>query len=351
MSAYINKKMIDLTIILAIFAALLVGAGLAFTLARRGRGEELLEVRMQALESVIKDIKTDVGDYLKSSRSAIDSSSRLMQTQVRDFTKSITQMQENLGRVYESVQSSTDKMSAFQNIFKTPKLRGQWGEANLEYLLTQVYPSSRILHQHYFKSGEAVDFAIKLPNDLILPIDSKFPLETYVSYAEEEDEQTRRQKKQNFVRRVKDEISSIASKYIKPEEGTVDRAILFVPAESVYYDIMFSLKDAELAQYAYKKHVVLASPNTLNLTLSVFEHWFKDIELSKKTGEIMKRLGGVVVDAEKLGDNFEKIGKHIDNTKSAYESTSKRLGLLTDRVKKVIKLGDKKAQELSKPEE
>jgi len=251
-------------------------------------------------------------------------------------------MHSALGKVYDSVQSSTEKMSSFQNIFRTPKLRGQWGEANLEYLLTQVYPNERILRQHAFQGGAVVDFVIKLPNDLLLPIDAKFPLETYVAYAEEEDEQIRRQKMQLFVRSVKDEIDSIASKYIRPEEGTVDRALLFIPAESVYYDIMFSLKDVGISEHAHKKHIVLVSPNTLNLTLSVFEHWFKDIELSQRTGEIMRRLGGVVVDSKKLHESFTKIGKHIDNTKSAYDSSTKRLELLTNRVKKVLYLGDKK---------
>ena len=254
-------------------------------------------------------------------------------------------MQGNLEKVFESVKSSTEKMSSFQDIFKTPKLRGEWGESSLKYLLDQTYPVQRILKQHHFRNGEAVDFAIRLPNDLILPIDSKFPSDVYSAYVEEENENIKTQKKAVFLRRVKEEIDAISSKYIRPEEGTTDFALLYVPAEKIFYDLMFDLKEAELNEYSQKKKVIITSPNTLYLTLSVVEHWFRDMTVAKETQEIIKRLNTILIDGQKLSESFSRLGKHIDNVKSSYDDSGKRLELLSGRVKKVIAIGDGKSGE------
>ncbi|MGC9602540.1 MAG: DNA recombination protein RmuC [Minisyncoccia bacterium] len=287
------------------------------------------------------EIKSDVSDNLKTNRETIDLSSRTMHQQIGNFTKSITEMEGNLRNVFDSIKTSNDRMSSFQDMFKTPKLRGQWGESNLEYLLEQTYSHERVLRQHYFKSGNPVDFAIKLPNDLLLPIDSKFPMEVFVAFAEETDPSEKLRKKQTFVSAVKKEIDSISSKYIIPEEATMDFALLYVPAEAVYYELMFSMKDYDLVEYAQRKRVQLVSPNTLNLTLGVIEHWVKDITVNKETKEILKRLNTILQDGKKLSDSFTKLGKHISNVQSAYNDSGERLNLLTGRVERVITIGTK----------
>ena len=169
-------------------------------------------------------------------------------------------------------------------------------------------------------------------------MDAKFPLETYVTYAEESDEQLKVQQMQLFARRVKEEIDAVAAKYIRPEEGTADLALLFIPAEAVYYDILFGLRDSGLHDYAWKKRVIITSPNTLMITLAAIQHWYRDITVSKRTQEIRKRLGTIIGDSKKLAESYEKLGKHIENTKSAYEASGKRIELLTGRVERVIAL-------------
>ncbi|GMQ95324.1 MAG: hypothetical protein BMS9Abin13_437 [Patescibacteria group bacterium] len=290
------------------------------------------------------ELKRDVTENLKSSRETVDSSSRAMHDHVRDFTASITKMENRVLGVQDLVAAATEKMSSFQDIFKTPKLRGQWGEYNLEYLLEQTYSRERVLRQHYFKDGSAVDFAIKLPNDLLLPIDAKFPMEIFINYTEETDQAEKARKRQVFVSRVKEEISAIATKYIKPQESTTDFALLYIPAEAVYYEIMFGMKEGSLFEYSQKKRVQLVSPNTLNLNLRIIEHWVRDITVHKETKEIVKRLGVVIQDAEKLDESFAKLGKHISHVKSAYGDSEKRLGLLSGRVGKIISLGSEKEE-------
>jgi len=197
---------------------------------------ELLEYALQKTSELQQQfnsaLRQDISENLRAGREASDQTSRNLREQVRDFTESVARMQSQMREVHQTVQQSTERMNAFQNIFKTPKLRGQWGEANLEYLLSQTFAPEQFRRQHYFKDGEAVDFALCLPNDLLLPIDAKFPMETYVAYAEEEQEALRNQHMQAFARRVKAEVDAIAAKYIRPEEGTTDLALMFVPAEA-----------------------------------------------------------------------------------------------------------------------
>jgi len=328
-------------------------AVVAYLLLNRDTGsqqdKESLELshKIDLLENTFKNIndmtlkqlgqiKSDVSENLKSNRETIDSSSRTMHQQIGNFTESITKMEGNLRNVFDSIKTSNDKMSSFQDMFKTPKLRGQWGESNLEYLLEQTYSRERVLKQHYFKDGNPVDFAIKLPNDLLLPIDSKFPMEVFTAYAEETDPAGKLGKKQVFIAAVKREIDSIATKYINPAESTTDFALLYIPAEAVFYEIMFSMKDDDLVEYAQRKRIQLVSPNTLRLNLSVIEHWVRDITVNKETKEILKRLGAILQDGKKLSESFVKLGKHITNVQSAYDDSGKRVELLTNKVQKVI---------------
>jgi len=342
----------------AVFGALII----FFIMQRRIPNKKLPDVerKVDLLENTIKnisemtlqqlrDIKKDVSEDLKANRATIDSSSRTMHQQVRNFTESITKMEGNLRNVFDSIKTSNEKMSSFQDMFKTPKLRGEWGQSNLKYELEQMYSSERVLAQHYFTSGEAVDFVLKLPNDLLLPIDSKFPMEVFKPYWDEINPVEKEKKQRSFIQAVKREVDSVADKYIKPDEATVDFALIYVPAEAVFYEIMFSMKDDGLMEYAHKKRVRFVSPNTLRMTLSVIEHWVSDITLNKETKEIRKRLATILQDGKKLADSYRVLGKHISNVQSAYTDSGDRLRLLTGRVENVITIGEKEEQTQSAP--
>jgi DNA recombination protein RmuC len=154
-----------------------------------------------------------------------------------------------------------------------------------------------------------------------------------------------------FLRNVKEKIDEISSKYILPSESTTDFALMYVPAESVYYEMINNIKDVDVSDYARKKRVVLVSPNTFFLSVSAIHHWYRDVQLSQKTQDILKKLQTIAADGEKLADNFRKLGNHISNAKSSYDDSEKRLGLLVGRVQKVVQIGDKKEpiEELEPP--
>ena len=291
-----------------------------------------------SMNQALRDTVKMVADQLKDSRESVERSSRAVNQQVQGFTTGLTQLSESLKSVHESVKG----VSSFQDIFKSPKLRGIWGEASLEAALAQYFPRDRWGLQHYFKSGEAVDAILRLPNDLILPIDSKFNWENFQKMVNADNDISREQYKKTFLSDVKKKIDEIASKYLLPSEGTTDFALMYVPAETVYYEVVNNIKDVDLPAYAMSKKVFLVSPNTFMLSVSAIGHWLKDVQLNKQTKDIMKRLERIALDGRKLGDDFKRLGKHLSDARGSYDDTEKRLSLMVDRVQNVVELEDGK---------
>ena len=291
----------------------------------------------QALRETVKM----VAEQLKDSRESVERSSLAVHQQVQGFTTGLTQLSENLKSVHESVKN----VSSFQDIFKAPKLRGIWGEASLEASLAQYFPKDRYELQHYFKSGEAVDAILRLPNELLLPIDSKFNWENFEKMVNSDNDIAREQYKKTFLSDVKKKIDEIASKYLLPSEGTTDFALMYVPAETVYYEVVNNIKDVDLPAYAMGKKIFLVSPNTFMLSVSAISHWLKDVQLNKQTKDIMKRLERIALDGRKLGDDFKRLGKHLSDARGSYDDSEKRLSLMVDRVQNVVELGDGKGEE------
>ncbi|MDP3697844.1 MAG: DNA recombination protein RmuC [Candidatus Taylorbacteria bacterium] len=273
---------------------------------------------------------------LEQNRQSSEKASLAVHQQVQGFTQGITQLQEGLKNMHESVKS----VSSFQDLFRNPKLRGQWGEMSLEASLAQYFPRDRYFIQHYFSSGEAVDAALKLPNDILLPIDSKFNWDNFQKMVNSDNDIHRDGYRKLFLSDVKKKVDEISSKYILPTEGTTDFALMFVPAETVYYEMINNIKDVDIPEYARKKKVMLVSPNTFALSVSAIHHWYKDVQVNKQTQSIIKKLERVVADSSKLSDDFRKLGNHISNAKSSYDDSEKRLSLMVDRVKNVVEIGE-----------
>ena len=304
-----------------IFILIVLLAGMGFLFLRKSGIDQ-----KQSVE--IKDLEHRLTDLIINQQTG---SSKAMSDQMSSFTKEATQIREDLKKVQEKMQD----ISTFQEIFKSPKLRGQWGEASLEHILSQHFPKELYKTQHLFSSGEQVDAVLKLPNNRVLPIDSKFPSENFTRMigADSEERESFRKK---FIEDVKGHIDRIALKYIIPSESTVDFALMYVPAEAIFYEIVNNQgKGVDLTSYAMSKRVVLTSPNTIYLTLRTIEHWFRDTQISRQTQEVLKRLDRVQQDALKLMNDFRKLGSHLRNAVSSYDSSEKRLSLFSDKVNRL----------------
>ena len=203
--------------------------------------------------------------------------------------------------------------------------------------------------QYAFKDGEIVDAAVFV-KDKVVPIDSKFNWDNFQKLANADNDIHRDGYRKLFYSDVKKKVDEISSKYILPSEGTTDFALMFVPAETVYYEIINNINDVDIADYARKKKVMLVSPNTFALSLSAIQHWYRDVHINQKTQSIIKKLETIVADSSKLADDFRKLGNHLSNAQSAYDSSEKRLGLMTDRVGNIVKIGsEEKPEEIEAP--
>lgn len=343
---------------------MLAGAGLIIGWQWRRReadktaadGQSVFHQRLDALtQIVLSQLKENresmegqlrlVEGQLKESRESTARSTQAFNQQTQGLVANLSQTQEIVRHMHESVKG----VVAFQNIFKSPKLRGQWGETSLEAVLQQYFPADLFALQHYFKSGLAVDAVLHLPNGKLLPIDSKFNWENFERMVGAEEETEHERHRKNFANDVKKKIEEIASKYIVLAEDTVDLALMYVPAESVYYEIVHHVKEIDLADYARRRKIILVSPNTLYLTLSAIQYWFRDVQITRQTREIIQRLARIGQDAEKLNVDFRRLGKHLSDARSSYDFSEKRLELLTERVQRVA-ADEKEGEEKNKKE-
>jgi len=314
------------------------GAGIVIFLVFYGRKEKTDQGQTEAIRSLEQQINVMVGQ-IKEISGVVGGTSQEMNKQISSFTREATQIREDL----KQIQNTVKEVSSFQEIFKSPKLRGQWGEASLEHILAQHFPQELCARQHLFSSGEQVDAILKLPNGKILPIDAKFPADNFLKMVNATSETEKNSCKKSFLEDVKNRINEISSKYILPSEDTVDFALMYIPAEAIYYEIINNIgREVDVPEYAWSKKIIITSPNTIYLHLRTIEHWFKDTQISRQTQEVVKRLARISQDAVKLMDDFRKLGSHIKNASSAYDNSEKRLSLLGERVEKIIETGEKK---------
>jgi len=317
------------------FFVILAGVAIYFAWLKKSKVDKTQSNDIRDLERRLTDLM--IGQ-LKEIRDSQLGTSKEMHEEISSFTKEATQIKEELKQVQERVKD----VSSFQEIFKSPKLRGQWGEASLEHILSQHFPEELYKLQYLFSSGDQVDAVLKLPNGRVLPIDAKFPSENFAKMVEASGSEKDAFQKR-FIEDVKGHIDKIAAKYIIPAESTVEFALMYIPAEAIYYEIVNNIgREFDLTNYAMSKRVVTTSPNTIYLTLRTVEHWFRDTQISRQTQDILKRLERVRQDGSKLMNDFRKLGNHLKNASSAYDSSEKRLDMFSDKVEKLLETKETK---------
>jgi DNA recombination protein RmuC len=262
---------------------------------------------------------------------------------VGSVQKSLGGLEEANRKIYEVGKD----IASLQDILRAPKMRGGLGEFFLEDLLAQTLPASHFTMQHVFKSGEKVDAAIRLGSSLV-PVDAKFPLENFkrILNAGSDDEQARA--KRQFTIDVRKHIDAIAGKYILPDEGTYDFALMYIPAENVYYETIIkddALGDRNLSQYALSKRVIPVSPNSFYAYLQAVVFGLKGMRIEERATEILGYLSRLQGDFGKFRDDFAVVGKHLGHAHASFQASEKRL----DKFAQKLLSADAEQEELSVP--
>ena len=223
----------------------------------------------------------------------------------------IAQVQKNIGEFSEIGRSMRD----LQEFIQSPKLRGNIGEQVLRDLLAQHFPQNSFMLQYAFSTGEKVDAAIKTAQGII-PIDSKFPMENFRKLMNEHESVAKEKINKEFERDIKKHIQDISKKYIRTDEGTVDYALMYIPSESVYYEI---INNSELFDYAGRLSVLPVSPMSFYAYMKAILMSFEGQRIQTQAKEILQLLQSIKKDYEKTEESFSILNKHITN---AYNQSS-----------------------------
>jgi len=230
------------------------------------------------------------------------------------------------------------ELNALQQVFRPPKMRGGVGELLLANLLADMLPSENFALQHGFKSGAKVDAVIRLPEGL-LPVDAKFPLENFRRVVEASDEKAAQAARKEFVRDVKKHIEDIAQKYILPDEGTLDLAFMYIPAENVYYEAVLRDEEGEILKDAAEHKVVPVSPNSFHAYLAALVRGFRGLKVAAQAKSILESLDRLQGDLRRFGEEFALVGRHLSNAQRAHGEAEKRLTRFEDKLETLSGLG------------
>lgn len=272
--------------------------------------EEQLKTQREALNKQLMDQRVEV---TKQSAELARNLTQNLNQQLNNAQEVIRNIQKQLGGIEEFGKNIKD----LSDVLKAPKSRGGFGEQILQEILSNILPKELYKIQHKFKENVICDAVVFIDKGII-PIDAKFPLDNYRASINLEDAQEREKARKNFITDVKRKIDDIASKYILPDEGTIENGIMYVPSESIYYDIMVNMP--ELLDYARNKNVIFASPNTMTYLLKVVLVAYRQYELQKHAAEIQKALSSVQIEAQKFNDDLSILEGHISR---AYQSMGK----------------------------
>jgi DNA recombination protein RmuC len=274
-------------------------------------------------------------------RKSLENTDQILAQRFESTSKTVSEVQTNLARLEESnkrIYEVGRDISSLQEILRAPKIRGGIGEFLLGDLLSQILPSKHFSLPHTFKSGERVDAVIHLGKRLV-PVDSKFPLENFRKLLDADSDRDRKVYRRRFVSDVKSHIDAIARKYILPDEETFAFALMYIPAENVYYETIIKEQDAEdgksIANYSMQKRVIPVSPNTFYLYLQTIILGLRGLEIEENTQQIISALGRLRVDFDRFYRDFGLIRTHLRNANVCFEYADKKLQRFKDKFKQV----------------
>ncbi|MEW6338494.1 MAG: DNA recombination protein RmuC [Acidobacteriota bacterium] len=307
------------------------------------------------IEQVRRTLAAQLEGLVSQVNTQLETTQKGMGQQFVDATRVFGELRGQLGQVAEMaarMEALGREIDELQGILKAPKLRGQLGEAQLEEFLRQVLPPAFWETQYRFADGQTVDAVIRL-RDHLVPVDAKFPLESFQRLLAAEDDALRKAARREFERSVRGRIDEIAEKYIRPGEGTFEFALMFIPAENVYYEVIVRGQDpgdaASLLAYATSRRVVPVSPNSFYAYLSTIATGLKGMQVEARAREILDELGRLQRDFAKFSEAFRVVGRHLGSARGKYEEAERLSARFSDRLAGVTGQEPEPGQESGEP--
>jgi DNA recombination protein RmuC len=240
-------------------------------------------------------------------------------------SKTSSAIHDRLGKVDEATAQMLERakdLARLEQALRPPKARGGFGELLLANLLRDRLPAEAYSLQHGFKGGERVDAVIRV--DRLVPVDAKFPLDNFERLVEADGDAERELHEKAFARDVKGHVGSIASKYIRPDEGTYDFAFMYVPSEAIYYELVCG-KSGHLLAHAAEKRVFPVSPMTFTVYLQLIVLGLKGLQIEQHAHEVMAYCAQLHKDFGRFKEDFDLVGTHLGRAQSKFGEADKRL--------------------------
>lgn len=331
-----------MTLFFIIFAAAIIMLFLFLILTIKNTTNKIEEIKTaQSENKALALMQQQIGQLTQNINLQLQNMSGQFQRTTGHIGSALGDVKKDMGRMEAATREVLEKaksISNLENLLRAPKFRGGLGELFLGDLLAQILPPPHYSLQYQFKSGEIVDAIVRIGDNLV-PIDSKFPLENFKRYLKEPDRKIKMELRRKFVSDVKKHIKDIASKYILPDEGTYDFALMYIPAENIYYETI--LKDESFGEersifsYATQKRVIPVSPNSFFAYLQVIVLGLKGLQIEKSAQSIFQGLARLQGDLVRFKKDFQVLGSHLGNAKSRFDDAEKRLERFTDKLDSV----------------
>lgn len=295
---------------------------------------EWLKAMQTSIDRTNKTLNEAMRDSTTSTASLLQSNTKQLNERLDMAARVIGDLKKNVGEMNEVGKGIRD----LQEFLQSPKMRGNLGEQVLSDMIGQTFPKNSFYLQYAFRSGMKVDAVIKTDAGLLC-IDSKFPMGNFTAMHKSETETERAKAKKDFVSDVKKHLGDISKKYILPEEETMDFALMYIPSESVYYEVVNS---QELMDFAKDSRVYPVSPNTLYAHLQVLLLSFQGKELEHKSREVLQLLRAVQKDYVRVEEQMSVLNKHITNSYNTVNAVNSGFAALGQKLSRTSELTDGK---------
>ncbi len=282
----------------------------------------------------------DLVEWLKSTNSRLEENSRAFNQRLDSATQVIAGVQRSVGEMSEIGRS----MRELQEFLRSPKLRGNIGEQVLKELLGQMLPKQSFHLQYAFKSGNIVDAAV-ITSAGIISIDSKFPMESFGKMTKAQNDTDRKLYEREFARDIKRHIDDISRKYILTDEGTIDYALMYVPSESVYYEL---INTDGIADYAHDHRVLAVSPTTFYAYMKAILMSFEGQKIEEQAKQILSAIKSIEKDYGRVEENLSILGKHLNNAFNMMGNVNSSFNSLGQKISSTNRLGTITKEEVKK---
>ncbi len=325
----------DPAVALIAAAAILAAAAVAVALIRRPAPPQadaapVIDLLRGSVDELRGSTAAAIADMRTELQRTLGATEQQLTTQTSSTQRALTDLSRQLGVLAQQsaqVGELAKDIGSLQDLLRAPKPRGGFGELMLERLLGDCLPASAYGIQYTYRDGSRVDAVVKF-GGRVVPIDAKFPNESYTQISQARDDADRRARRRAFLQQVRKHVDSVA-RYISPQDQTIDYAFMYLPSEAIYYELTIgdgSPDEPDILGYSAEHHVIPASPNTLLAYLQVVALGIRGLAMQERTRDLQQGIAQVRREFERFVALHDQLGHHLENATKKFDETERALG-------------------------